>query len=152
MNVLTLSKMTVVIALGLTLPACSTIVEGTDQQVTVITDPSGASCTLSREGSVIGVVNPTPGSIQVDKSKNAIAVRCEREGYQPTAGTLSSEFEGMTFGNILFGGLIGVAVDASSGAMNEYPPSITLILTPERPTPQAPPAQPPAGSTVVPTS
>lgn len=36
----------------------------------------------------------------------------------------------MTFGNILFGGIIGVAVDASSGAMNKYPPSISLVLPP----------------------
>lgn len=140
------------LALTVVLPACSTIVEGTDQQVTVITDPSQASCTLSRQGSVIGVVNPTPGSLQVDKSRNAIEVRCEREGYQTTAATLSSEFEGMTLGNVIFGGLIGVAVDASSGAMNQYPSSITIILSPEVPAPQSQPAQPPVGSTVSPTS
>src|SRR3546814_11002644 len=37
----------------------------------------------------------------------------------------------MTFGNILFGGIIGVAVDASSGAMNQYPSSVTIALVPE---------------------
>jgi hypothetical protein len=36
----------------------------------------------------------------------------------------------MTFGNILFGGLVGVVVDASSGAMTKYEPQITIKLIP----------------------
>jgi hypothetical protein len=32
--------------------------------------------------------------------------------------------------SILLGGLIGVAIDAGSGAMNDYEPSVTLTLIP----------------------
>ena len=110
--------------------ACASIVEGTDQSVTVQTTPSGASCELKRDGEVIGVVNPTPGTVTVDKSKNDIAVICKKEGYQDASGAFSSDFQGMTFGNILFGGLIGVAVDASSGAMHEYPASVSMAMAP----------------------
>lgn len=109
---------------------CASIVEGTDQSVTVQTTPIGASCELKRDGEVIGVVNPTPGTVMVDKSKDDIAVICEKDGYQDASGTFSSGFEGMTFGNILFGGFIGVAVDASSGAMHEYPASVTVAMAP----------------------
>lgn len=109
---------------------CASIVEGTDQSVTVQTTPSGASCELKRDGAVIGVVNPTPGTVTVDKSKDDIAVICKKDGYQDASGAFSSDFEGMTFGNILFGGFIGVAVDASSGAMHEYPASITVAMAP----------------------
>jgi len=109
---------------------CASIVEGTDQSVTVQTTPSGASCELKRDGNVIGVVNPTPGTVTVDKSKDDIAVICKKEGYQDASGAFSSDFQGMTFGNILFGGLIGVAVDASSGAMHEYPASVTVAMAP----------------------
>lgn len=115
-------------ALTVLVGACSTIVEGTDQTVTIATDPSGAACELTRHGQMIGAVNPTPGSLLVDKSSDNISVICTKEGYQNASGTLASEFEGMTFGNILFGGIIGVAVDASSGAMNEYPASVTIRL------------------------
>jgi hypothetical protein len=76
------------------------------------------------------VVNPTPGTVQVDKGKDHIAIHCEKADHEKAAGALASSFEGMTFGNILFGGIIGVAVDASSGAMNKYPPSISLALPP----------------------
>ena len=109
---------------------CASIVEGTDQSVTVQTTPSGASCELKRDGQVIGVVNPTPGTVTVDKSKDDIAVICKKDGYQDASGAFSSGFQGMTFGNILFGGLIGVAVDAGSGAMHEYPASVTVAMAP----------------------
>jgi len=112
------------------LPACSTIVEGDDQTITVTTNPSGASCLFRRDGHTVGVVNPTPGSTQVEKSKHDITVRCSKEKHEDTVGVLSSSFENMTFGNIIFGGLIGVAVDAGSGALHEYPPSISLDLPP----------------------
>ena len=114
------------------LSACATIVEGNDQTVTVMTQPPGATCKLVRGETVVAVVNPTPGSIQVEKSHDDISVLCEMEDHESGAGTLASRFEGMTFGNILFGGLIGVAVDAGSGAMHDYPGSITLIMPPKQ--------------------
>lgn len=117
--------------LGLLSGACSTIVEGTDQSVTVITEPAGAECTLERNGVAIAVINPTPGTVQVDKSSDNIGILCTREEHQDSAGALSSTFESMTFGNILFGGIIGVAIDASSGAMNQYPDSVTIVMIPE---------------------
>ena len=71
---------------------CSTIVEGTDQTVTVFTDPAGASCALKRGGTSIGLVNPTPGSINIDKSKDQITIYCEKDGFEKSAGVLSSKF------------------------------------------------------------
>ena len=116
---------------GLTLSACATITKGADQTVTIQTDPAGALCRLEREGTTLAVVNPTPGTVQIDKSKNAVVVKCSADGHQDTFATLASEFQGMTVGNVVFGGLIGLAIDASSGAMNQYPSEITLLLVPE---------------------
>jgi hypothetical protein len=116
--------------LGL-LPAvggCATIVEGSDQSVTVITDPSGAECELRRQGEVVGIVSPTPGTVTVDKSQHDITVRCSRDGYEDAVATFDSEFQGMTAGNILFGGVIGLGVDAASGAMHEYDDTVTVLL------------------------
>jgi hypothetical protein len=112
------------------LTGCATLVKGSSQSVIVSTDPPGAVCTLSRRGKEIAVVNPTPGTVTVDKSKDAVAVSCNRAGYLESAGTITSQFQPMTFGNILFGGLVGVAIDAGSGAMSEYEPRVTLTLIP----------------------
>lgn len=112
--------------------ACASIVEGTTQTVTVSSDPAGAICSLDRGGRTVAVVNPTPGSVTLDKSRDDVSVRCSKEGYQDMAEPLESGLQGMTLGNILFGGLVGVAIDASSGAMHEYPASIAVVLPPER--------------------
>jgi hypothetical protein len=113
------------------LPACATVTSGTSQNVSVITEPPGASCQLQRDGAVVGVVNPTPGTVNVSKSTRDLAVNCSRAGSVATVQTVRSEFQAATAGNILLGGLIGVAVDAASGAMSKYPETVRLILPPE---------------------
>lgn len=113
------------------LSGCATLTTGSNQSITVVTDPSGAECRLERGGTTVAIVNPTPGTVQVDKSKNTITVTCAAEGFQNSVALLDSEFQGMTVGNVLFGGIVGVAIDAGSGAMNQYPSQITVLLIPE---------------------
>ncbi len=125
-----LSLLAAALALA-TASGCASITKGTSQSVTVNTEPAGANCILSRDGQQIAVVNPTPGTIQVGKASGTISILCKKTRYQDAAGTLASTFQSMTFGNIIFGGIIGVAVDASTGAMHEYPPMITVTLVPE---------------------
>ena len=62
------------LSLGLLTGGCATLTKGGSQTVTVDTDPSGAVCSLSREGKPVAVVNPTPGSVQVEKAKGTIAI------------------------------------------------------------------------------
>ena len=112
------------------LPACASIVEGTDQQITVSSKPSEALCELIREGGQIGIVNPTPGTITVSKSAQDITVKCMKEGWGEGVQVLSADFESMTWGNAIFGGIIGLAVDAGSGAMHLYQPSVMVVLPP----------------------
>jgi len=112
------------------LGGCATLTTSSSQTVTMTTEPPGAACTFKREGQVIGVVNPTPGSLSVSKSHTAIDVSCSKEGFLDATGSVGSRFQAMTFGNILFGGIIGIAVDAASGATAEYEPTITIRLTP----------------------
>jgi hypothetical protein len=73
------------------------------------------------------LVKPTPGSIEVPKSRKDLTVRCEKEGYLATEGTIKSDFQAMTLGNVIFGGLIGVTADTGTGAMNKYEDTVTLI-------------------------
>ncbi|MEO1292409.1 MAG: hypothetical protein AAFV62_06205 [Pseudomonadota bacterium] len=109
---------------------CATIVEGTSDPLTVITEPAGAVCTIERGGTVIGVVNPAPGTVELGKSKDDAMVTCEKDGHEPATAALRASFQGMTFGNVLLGGVVGVAIDAGSGAMNKYPETVSLTLAP----------------------
>jgi hypothetical protein len=127
-----LCTMTVVGMLVALASGCATVTKGASQSVTLDTKPPGATCVITRKGEKIAAVNPTPGTVSVSKSKDALSVSCTKEGYLEAAGSVESEFQAMTFGNILLGGIIGVAVDAASGAINNYKPSITITLIPER--------------------
>jgi hypothetical protein len=117
-----------VIALAAAVAGCSTLTQGTTQIVTVMTPGvDGAKCNLtSASGKSWFVV--TPGPLNLDKSKDDISVICKKEGYKDGGGVITSNFEGMTWGNIVFGGVIGVGVDAASGAMNKYPPTISVQM------------------------
>ena len=120
------------------LSACATIVNGSSQTVTVSTTPPAATCTVDRVGARIGAVAQTPGSVRLDKSKNDLSVTCSKPGFQTATVTKPPSFSGATFGNIIAGGVIGVVVDAASGANYEYPSDIRLELAAE-----TPPALPP---------
>ena len=111
--------------------ACATIVEGDDQTVTIVTDPAGASCTLTRKGVAVGAVTPTPGSVVLGKSKDDVSLICKKDGYFDGTAALSSSFQSMTIGNVIFGGIVGVVVDSASGAMHEYPATVTVALMPQ---------------------
>jgi hypothetical protein len=112
------------------LGGCATLTTSSSQTVTLTTEPPGAACTFKREGEVIGIINPTPGSLTVSKSHADIDVTCTREGYLDAVGRVGSKFQAMTFGNILFGGIIGIAVDAVSGATAEYEANVAIRMTP----------------------
>lgn len=49
-------------------------------------------------------------------------IRIELEGYQPYDIVLSRRMSGWVFGNIVFGGVIGVAIDAVSGGIYRLTP------------------------------
>lgn len=110
---------------------CATVVEGTDQSVQITSVPAGASCDLSRAGGLIGSIASTPGTINVVKSNDSIQVVCSKEGFLDETAFLRSGLKGTTFGNILLGGFIGLAIDAGSGAMYQYPTSLKVHLPPE---------------------
>lgn len=109
---------------------CSTIVKGTEQQVSVSTPGvPGAMCQLTSPGVGTRTVQ-TPGNIILPKSKHNVAVTCRAQCYGDGVATLASHTEVMTAGNVLFGGIIGLGVDAASGAMNKYDPAVEVVMSP----------------------
>src|SRR5438046_270045 len=118
------------IAMMATVAGCASVISGTSQTLTLDTVPSGADCSLSRKGLVIGRVNPTPGGVYVQRTHDDITVSCIKEGYRTGSFLNKSGLEAATFGNIILGGLIGVFVDAASGANNKYDAKMRIVLAP----------------------
>lgn len=111
---------------------CATIVEGGAQTIRVETDPPGARCVLKRSGLTVSVIPSTPSTVSVFKQNGELVLTCRKPGYLNVTVDQGAEFSGTVLGNILFGGLIGAAVDMGSGATHKYPDSIFLMLIPER--------------------
>lgn len=115
------------IAFGLV--GCSSIIEGTSQEIAVNTTPAGADCALQREGMTIARVNPTPGAATIRKDKHDITIVCSKKGYEQSTYINKSDVAGATVGNVLAGGLIGWAVDSASGADNKYTSPVNMSLS-----------------------
>lgn len=119
-----------IVAVAAGTSACSSIVDGTTQKITVNTNPPGADCGLKRQDSVFVHVNPTPGTVTVDKTKYDITIICNKEGYQETTFLNHSGVAGATLGNIVLGGGIGWAIDSADGADNKYESPVNMTLNP----------------------
>lgn len=115
-------------SLLISLSACASIMEGSSQEITINTTPTGADCALNREGQTIARVNPTPGGVTIKKSKEDITIVCNKPGYEETTFFNNSGSEGATWGNIVLGGGIGWAVDSANGSDNKYTSPVNITL------------------------
>ncbi|MEP2023622.1 MAG: PEGA domain-containing protein [Reichenbachiella sp.] len=106
--------------------SCASIIHGPTQTVDFTSQPTGATITI--DGKEYG---KTPQAIELrrkgrekgDKSdKQMYDVKVALDGYYPYELKIKREMDGWFLGNILFGGLIGIIVDASNGAMYKLTP------------------------------
>ena len=96
--------------------ACGTIMQGTTQQIGINSNPSKASVTINGQNK-----GATPMIVDL-KRKDSHMIRIELDGYEPYETTLTRKVSGWVWGNIVFGGLIGLVVDASAGGMYNLTP------------------------------
>ena len=108
---------------------CASIVSGTTQEITFNSNPPDATCDIMRSGVNLQKVT-TPSVAIVQKTKYDLQVSCSKPGYVTTSVVDKSGVEPWIFGNLLFGGIIGVIVDASTGAQNKYDTPVLVQLPP----------------------
>lgn len=102
--------------LPVVLAACATIMHGTTQEISVGSTPTGAKVLI--DGKEVG---KTPVVSEL-KRKDRHAVRIELDGYEPYELTMTRGTSGWVWGNIVFGGIVGLAVDAITGGMYKLNP------------------------------
>ena len=114
----------------LNLGGCATVTRGTTTAMVINTTPTGARVSTSNGF----ICESTP--CRFDMSRKAeFRVSITKEGYKPFEGSVTHKVAsagGAGFaGNVLVGGLIGMTVDANSGAMNDlYPNPLNVTLAP----------------------
>ncbi len=100
------------------LSSCASIIHGTRQNVSVNSIPSGAKVIVK------GVeMAKTPAVIELKRNVKDIVLRFEKDGYEPVEVALNRKVDGWVAGNIIFGGLIGLAIDFIDGAAYNLSPS-----------------------------
>jgi len=132
------------------LGGCASVARGTTETISVESTPPGAEAIIS------GLDNPmtcmTPCAV-VAKRNADISVTVQKSGYEPQVVQLTKEIPpagaaGFA-GNVLLGGLVGMGVDAVTGAATDHKPNPVIVTLqpralplpppPRRPKPAAPP-------------
>jgi uncharacterized protein YceK len=101
---------------GLVVVGCGTIMHSTTQGIGFASTPTGAAITVNNQ-----TYGTTPTVVKLSR-KDTHIVKIELPGYQPFETTITRSLSGWVWGNIVFGGLVGLAVDAISGGLYKLSP------------------------------
>jgi hypothetical protein len=116
------------LALCAMLGGCASVTRGTTETISVSSTPSGAEATVS------GLDNPTVCTTPcafVAKRSADISITIEKPGYETQIVPLTKDVPAAGAagfaGNILAGGLIGMGVDAATGAATDHRPNPVIV-------------------------
>ena len=104
------------LSLAVLLAGCGTIMNGSYQKIGVSSNPTGASVTI--DGIDVG---KTPVILELKRNDDHM-IRLTLDGYAPFDMPIKCKVSGWVWGNIVFGGLLGLAVDAITGGMYKLTP------------------------------
>lgn len=132
------------VALAVQLAGCASATRGWHEQISIASTPSGAEATII--GAEMPLACVTPCVVQVKRADD-ISVTFNKPGYEPQVVVLTRELAtggaaGFA-GNLLLGGVVGMAVDGvSSAALDHKPNPVIVTLHPIAPPPPPPPVRP----------
>ncbi|MGJ3257846.1 MAG: hypothetical protein ACFE0K_16140 [Alcanivorax sp.] len=124
-----------VLASGVGMSGCASIVSDSSYPVTLTTTPSGVSYTITNTKKGYDMMSgETPATVTLPASngffsKAHYAVTFEKTGYDPVSVPLRAGMDGWYVGNILFGGLLGILIiDPATGSMWKLDESVRVAL------------------------
>lgn len=103
----------------MSLGGCATIRNEKFKEVAFTSEPSGAVVTVENEA-----IGETPIVVEVARKGRDKLVEIAFDGYKTVRLNLDRSVEGKT----IFGGLIGISVDAISGKAGTYMDSVHVVL------------------------
>jgi PEGA domain len=132
-------------AIALPCCGCASVTRGTTENISIATTPSGATADIAGLDTPVTCI--TPCVVQAKRSAD-ITVSLNKEGYEPQVIPLTKDIPGTGAagfaGNVLAGGLIGMGVDAYTGAALDHKPNpLVVTLQPLAPPPAAARPRPP---------
>lgn len=107
----------IAVAVGfLPLTACGTIMHGSSQDIGISSSPTNAQVTVDSV-----TKGQTPYVAKLARKRNHI-ISLNVPGYAPADLTVTRGTSGWVWGNLVFGGLIGLGVDAYTGGLYKLTP------------------------------
>lgn len=123
-------KKLLIVAAAALLASCGTITQGYDETITIVSEPNGAVAQITGLKNPAGTTCVTPCTVKVGRMDN-VSVLFRKHGYRlqsvklertPSArGALS------VGGNVIAGGVVGVAVDSATGAAYHHEPNPVIV-------------------------
>lgn len=113
---------------------CSSIVSDSTYPVAITSSPSGASYQITNEDGSVVRSGITPDHVMLKAGAGyfdgeTYKISYQKDGYTENSAVLNSGIDGWYWGNILFGGLIGMlVVDPITGAMYTLPENANTSL------------------------
>lgn len=111
-----MKKIFVIISALVILSGCATIIHGSKEDIGISSSPTNASVTIDNKA-----MGKTPLSVKLTR-KDLHVIKINMDGYKPYELQVSRKVSGWIAGNVIFGGLIGLAVDAIDGALYQLSP------------------------------
>ncbi|TFV76328.1 PEGA domain-containing protein [Bradyrhizobium frederickii] len=133
-----------IVALGVMLGGCASVTRGTTENISISSTPSGVEAVVS--GMEVPTTCTTPCSVVVKRNAD-LSITFQKEGYEPQIVPLSRDIPtsgaaGFA-GNLLLGGVVGMGVDAATGAATDHKPNPVIVtMQPSTPARGARPAGP----------
>jgi len=118
------------------LTGCASIVGQSVFPLTVNSNPSGANITITDEYGKVMFNGTTPTTISLTAGESymhakAYTIKYSKPGFADQISVVKADIDGWFFGNILFGGLIGMLIiDPITGKMWKLPPQTFGNLSP----------------------
>ncbi|SEP36692.1 translation initiation factor 2 [Rhodopseudomonas pseudopalustris] len=130
------------VSAALLLSGCASVTRGTTENISIASTPSGALASVAGTDAPFSCV--TPCVVEVSRSAD-ITVSLSKEGYEPQIIPLTREISGGGgagfAGNLLLGGVVGMGVDAATGAAMDHHPNPVVVTLQPVPAPAAPVAR-----------
>lgn len=117
-------NLSIVLLLGIALSttSCASMFTGTKDSISFTSTPDGAKVIHK------GIEKcTTPCTAEIPRSLSKQMVTFEKEGFASKEVKLQKNFNAVTLLNILFGGAIGVGIDAATGSLTKYSPKAYTV-------------------------
>lgn len=130
-----MSRMICILPL-VSLASCASIVSKSTWPVTIQSQPAGASVKVINEEGTVITQGVTPLAVTLDAHQGYfkgedLTVEASHPGHQTVRAPMPCDVNPWYFGNIIFGGLIGMLiVDPATGAMWKYKKEFMVTLPP----------------------